>query len=291
MRTAIWETSPGALAALLNSGVPLNKADLYTLTLADGTVLRWSGADVAIVGAVNTWALGPGLRRTKVRFTVGIQVDSLQVTVTDILGTTINGKGLMAFIAAGGLNGARLQLDRCFWGPDDTAPVGAVLWFTGRIGEIPSVDRYAADLSFASDTQLFDTMVPRDVYQAGCLNTVYDATCGVSRSAFTVVGAATSASTADRTAFNHGLAQASGHFSLGVITMTSGPNAGISRTVKRHTGSLISVMPPWPFAVANGNTFSVRPGCDGRQSTCTTKFSNLPRFRGQPYVPEPETVT
>lgn len=291
MRSALWETSAGALAALLNSRAPLNKADLYTLTLQGGTVLRWSGSDVAITGNSQTWALGPGLRRSRVRFTVGLAVDSLQVTLTDILGTTINGTPLIPFIRAGGLNNARLQLDRCFWGVGATAPVGALLWFTGRVAEVPMVDRYEAQLVIKSATELLDVMVPRDVYQPGCLNTVYDAPCGLSRTSFTVTGSASSASTADRTTFNHGLAQAAGYFDLGVVRMTSGPNNGISRTVKKHTSGTIAVMPPWPLAVANGDSFSIYPGCDKQQATCSSKFSNLARFRGQPYIPAPETVT
>lgn len=291
MRSALWETSAGALAALLNSRAPLNKADLYTLTLQGGTVLRWSGADMVISGNSQTWVLGPGIQRSRVRFTVGLSVDSLDVTLTDILGTTINGTPLLPFIAAGGLNNARLQLDRCFWGVNDTAPVGALLWFTGRVAEVPSIDRYEARIVVKSDVELLDVMIPRDVYQPGCLNTVYDAPCGLSRASFTVTGAASSASTADRTTFNHGLAQAAGYFDLGVVRMTSGLNNGISRTVKKHTSGTLAVMPPWPFAVANGDSFSIYPGCDKQQATCSSKFSNLARFRGQPYIPAPETVT
>jgi hypothetical protein len=35
----------------------------------------------------------------------------------------------------------------------------------------------------------------------------------------------------------------------------------------------------------------VYPGCDKQQATCRGKFANLARFRGQPYVPAPETIT
>lgn len=290
MRTPLWETSAGALAALLNARGPLNKADLYTLTLQDGSVQRWSGSDFAITGNSQTWSLGPGLTRSRVRFTTGLSVDTLQLSVTDILGTTINGKPLIPFIAAGGLNGARLQLDRCFWGPTDTAPVGALLWFPGRVAEVPRVDRYEAQIVVRSDLELLDVMVPRDVYQPGCLNTLYAPPCGVVRATYTVGGTATSASTADRTTFNHAMATPATYFDLGVIRFTSGANNGISRTVKKHLSGSISVMPPWPFAVANGDTFSIYPGCDKQQTTCSAKFSNLARFRGQPYIPAPETI-
>lgn len=294
MRTALWETSPGALAALLNSRAPLNKADLYTLTLASGAVFRWSGSDLVLSGGGHTWTLGPGLQRTAVKFVVGVQVDTMTVTITDNAATLINGRGLMAFIRAGGLQGARLQLDRAFWGVGDTAPVGALLWFTGRVADI-ELDRYSAQLSVKSDLELLDVMVPRDVYQSGCLNTLFDGACGKSRAAYTVSDAVLASPAPTRSAIAGTLAAyAAGYFDLGVVTFTAGANAGVSRTVKSHTtagAKVLSLVAPLPFAPAAGDAFNVYPGCDKAQATCNAKFGNLGRFRGMPYVPAPETVT
>ena len=289
MRSALWETSGGALAALLNAGGPLNKADLYTLTLSDGTVYRWSGSDVALSGNSQTWTLGPGLQRTKVRFVIGTAVDDLRVTITDIRGTTINGIALMAFIAAGGLVGARLQLDRAFWGPTDQAPVGALMWFAGRIS-VPAGDRYSADLVVQSDTVMFETMVPREVFQARCLNTMYDSACTKDRTALTLSITAGGATDAKKLTFSHAATSAL-PFALGSITGVTGANAGISRSIRAFTsGSSITVLNPWPFAVAPGDTFSAVPGCDGTQTTCNSTYSNLIHFRGQPYIPLPESI-
>ena len=58
------------------------------------------------------------------------------------------------------------------------------------------------------------------------------------------------------------------------------------------TGAYLhSVVGPLPAAVANGDTFQVWPGCDKVQATCSGKFANLARFRGQPYIPMAETAT
>lgn len=290
MRTANWETSPGALAALLNSGAPLHKADCYTLTLQGGQVLRWSGADVAITIHGDLFTLGPGIQRNRLRWVAGVEVSTLDLTVTDVAGTTINGVPLYAFVRARGLFGARVLLERAFWGVDDPGPIGSLHWFSGRVAD-SDVDRYAARLSAVSDLALLDVMVPRDVYQPGCLNTLGDGLCGVDLAAAAVTGTTTSASTADRTTFDHAMSQAAGWFDLGVVTITSGSNAGIKRTVRQHTASKLQVLQPWPTPVASGTTFAVRPGCDKTQATCTTKFANLARFRGMPYIPVAETVT
>jgi uncharacterized phage protein (TIGR02218 family) len=289
MRTALWERSPGALAALLNSRVPLNKPDVYTLTLVDGTVFRWSGSDVAITGNGHTWALGPGLKRSRLRQVIGVSVDDLHVTITDNIGTLINGQKLMAFIRAGGMVGARLQVDRVFWGVGDSAPVGALLWFAGNVS-VPGGDRYSADLVVQSDLIRLNVQVPSEVYQMSCRNTVYDSACTLARATYQVNGTATSATDGGRVTFTSALAQASGYFDMGTIQMTSGANAGLWRTVKTYAGGVFTVLSPWGFPVAIGDTFQVVPGCDGSQATCTSKFANVIHFRGHPYIPVPETA-
>lgn len=291
MKPVLWETSAGALDALFAARGPLNMADLYTVTLASGAVYRWSGSDVQVSANSQTWVLGPGLRRSALKWKVGLEVDTCTLDITDNLGTVIGGQALIPFIAAGGLGEARVEIARAFWALGATSPVGLLLAFSGRVSDIPAIDRFSAQVTVASDLELLDVKVPREVYQAGCLNTVFDATCGLSRAAYTTSASATGASSADRTSFPHALAQAAGYFDLGVVTFTSGPNAGDSRTVKQHTAGQVVVALPWRVAVASGHAFTIRPGCDGLQATCSGKFSNLVRFRGQPYIPAQETVT
>ena len=289
MRTPVWETSAGALAGLLNSGAPLTKADVYDITLPNGTVLRWSGADVAITFGGNTYTLGPGISRSAVRFVVGVEVSSLEIKLLDILGTTISGKALLPYIVGRGFYGARVRLLKVFWGVGDTGPVGALDWFSGRVAE-SDVDRYEARLSVKSDLELLSTMVPREVYQPGCLNTLFDGACGAVRASYTHTAAATGASDSRRITFAHNSGQPNGFFDRGTLTFTSGPNAGIARTVRNHTTTGITVLSPWPFAVASGHAFTVTVGCNKTLDECTSKFNNRLRFRGQPFIPVPETV-
>lgn len=295
MRTAEWEVSAGALAALLNSRVPLVKADIYTVTLPGGAVLRWSGAQTPLVVNGQTYALGPKIKRDRVRFVVGVEVSTLNVSLWDEGATQINGKPLLAFIRARGLFGATLSLSRVFWGHSDAGPRGSLLWFPGRIAEA-RVDRNEARLVVKSATELLDTMIPRDVYQPGCLNTVYDPSCGADRAAFTFAGTATAATNATRISFGHAMAQGSGFFDLGVVKFTSGPNNGISRTVKQYLSGIMTVLQPWPFPVAIGDTFTATAGCNKSLTNANgcPKFHSAEnvvlRFRGQPFIPVPETV-
>lgn len=295
MRTPEWESSPGALATLLNSRAPLVKADVYTLTLAGGQVLRWSGFSSSLTFGGNTYSLGPKIKRGRVRFVVGVEVNTLDVFLWDEGATLINGKTLLAFVAARGLFDARLKLSRVFWGYGTPTPTGALSWFTGRVADA-TLDRNEVHLVIKSDLEDLNAMVPGEVYQPGCLNDVYDADCGASRTAFTHAGTATGASNATRITFAHAMAQAAGYFDLGVVTFTSGPNAGISRTVKQHTSGQFTVLQPWPFAVAVGHAFTATAGCNKSKADANgcPKFHSsanvILRFRGQPFIPVPETV-
>lgn len=43
-------------------------------------------------------------------------------------------------------------------------------------------------------------------------------------------------------------------------------------------------------AIAGGDTFIVRAGCDKRIATCGAKFANVASFRGFPHIPGQDAV-
>lgn len=280
-----------ALVTLLNSMQPLAMADLYTITLLGGGLLRYTSADVPVTLGATTWARGPLLTRSKTRQSVGISVDTLDITLAADASVLVSGNPILTLIAQGGLRGARLTLERAFAANWASAWVGSIIMFAGRVS-VPAMDRYQARLSVRSDLELLDAMVPRNLYQPGCMNTLYDAACGKDRAALTVANAVTASPAPTKTVFDTTLAQAAQYFDLGVVTFTSGANNGIARTVKSFAaGGLVTLIAPLPFAPAAGDTLTIYPGCDKTMATCTARFANLVRFRGQPYVPVPETVT
>jgi len=291
-RQPTWEQSPGALAALLNSREPLQgKEDAYTITLPNGTVLRWSGSSIPLQIGGDYFTLGPIIQRTRVRFSVGISTDKLTLTLNDTPANpvTVLGVPLVAFARARGFDNATLTLQRAFWGMGAAGPVGAIHWFTGVVDGCEG-DSHGFRLTVSSFTKFLEVPVPGDVYQSGCLNDLFAPKCGLNRSVYTVNSAATSGSNSYRNTFGVSLPQAAGWFDLGGIAMTSGLNAGISRTVKAYGGGLLSVLQPWPYPIAAGDSFSMYPGCDKTSATCTSKFNNRLSFRGQELIPTPETA-
>lgn len=290
MRVATWESSAGALATFLNAADQCFMADLYTITLTGGTVLRYTSADVAIAINGHTFALGPILRRGKTKLSVGISVDTLDVSVNADASVTVNSVPLLQFIAGGGLDGATVLLERAFAAAPGAAWVGTLGLFSGRVSDA-TVSRYEASLTVSSDSELLNTMVPRNVYQPGCSNTLFDAACGLSKAAFAVAVTATSATDATRTwvwidYWNPG------YFVQGYAVCLTGANAGVRRTIKTFTSGSVQSLQPWPAPIAAGDTFTMYPGCNKSQLTCQSGiFNNIVHFRGQPYVPAPETIT
>ncbi|MDI9234310.1 DUF2163 domain-containing protein [Limnohabitans lacus] len=287
------KTHTPELIALLNGSSQFIMADLYTITLVTGTVLRYTSADIDITHAGTTYsARGPLIRRGTVRTVVGLEVDQLDMTVSPkpgMSGHLLDGEPFIPASLQGALDGAMVMLQKAFLSSWALPPVGAVVMFYGRVSDV-SGTRSAMPVDVKSALELLNTKLPRNIYQASCMHTLYDSGCAVNKAARTVTGTVTGTNGTGQW-LQSGLAQAAGWFDQGVLTFTSGANAGVQRTVKAHSAGQFWFALPLPNAPAVGDAFSVYPGCDKTQATCSAKFNNTPRFRGFPFVPVPETTT
>lgn len=229
----------------------------------------------------------PIVKRGALRHKVGVEVDNLQVTLQVNPEVQQGGVPLAQFALQGGFDGARLTVQRHFAADWGVAPAGSLALFSGRVAD---VDASASEvrLQVKSDLEILNTKLPRNLYMAQCLHTVYDNGCQVLRASFTVPGSAAAGSSRDQIVAT--LSQPDGHFDQGSLTFTSGRNAGLARTVKRQAGTGVQVVFPFPYVPEAGDTFNLVPGCDGRQATCSAKFNNIVHFRGYPYIPVPETT-
>lgn len=285
------ETTP-ELATWMDTALSGVRVDLYTLSLATGQVLRWSGTNAQVLlPDGRLFAKGPLLSRGRIELRAGIEVDEMSVEITPTATDTVLGLPLLRYAREGGLRGCSLLLE---WAYADEALVikGVLPKFSGA-GSPSSFGAGSFTLQVKSDLERLMVMMPRDVYQPTCLNTVYDAACAKAKSAMLVNGTVTAAAAGARSAFTaSALAQAEGYFDKGVLRWLTGSNAGVSRTVRGFkAGGAFSFALPLPRDIAVGDTFEVLPGCDGTQQTCTTRFNNLARFRGQPFIPAPEVAT
>lgn len=276
------------LIAFMESARACRRVDLYTLTLPTGAVLRWAADNAAILlpdGRV--FSKGPLISRNRLEMRAGIEVDTLQLDITPGSTDLIAGQPLLRYAREGGLRGVELLLEWAYFDLDGGFQ-GLLPKFAGR-GSPTQYEGGSLTLQVKSELERLLTQAPREVYQPTCLNTVYDAACGKPRSSMRVTG--TVASSANRSTISTALGQAAGFFDKGLLRFTGGDNAGVARTVRGFVGGIFTVALPLPRDIAPGDAFEAYPGCDGTLATCTSKFANAARFRGQPFIPVPETTT
>ena len=79
-------------------------------------------------------------------------------------------------------------------------------------------------------------------------------------------------------------------FGGGLLTFTSGANAGRAMEIKRQSGTAIELWQAMSAPVAPGDSVTLIAGCDKQFATCKTKFANGINFRGFPYMPGNDAV-
>lgn len=98
--------------------------------------------------------------------------------------------------------------------------------------------------------------------------------------------------TSKRVFADSGRTEATGWFLGGLLTWLTGNNAGLSMEVKQFTnaGGAFELVFPMRNTIQVGDTYSVYPGCDKTLETCRDKFDNVINYRGEPFVPQEQSV-
>ena len=289
------KTASPALVDLLNGSTQFIFADLLTIVTASATY-RYTNAACDIVSDGNTFpCTGPIFHRTGTKTAVGIEVDSMRLTISPSDADLIEGLPFVRAARMGALDGAKITVEKAFLSAWPAYPglaataVGALHVFSGSVAEVhPS--RTEIEIEVKSETEVLNVKIPRNLYQPPCVHTLYDSLCGVQRAAHTVTGTISASPAPTTTSAKLSRAEADGHFDQGVIIFTSGANVGLRRTVKKWVGGVATWALPLPSPPANGDTFNLYPGCDKRQSTCAAKFNNANRHSGYPFIPKPEAA-
>ena len=286
------KTISGTLLTYLQTNNEFTLADLYTITLINGTVKYYTDFDVDLVYGGNTYSSsGPTFVRSKTRTTIGLEVDTLDIEIYPKPTDLLNGLPMLAAGALGSFDGAYLKLDRAYIGPVPTV-IGTINIFSGTFADL-EVARAGMKARINSDVAQFSIQMPRNIYQANCLNSLFDADCGLSRSSFAVAG--TDSGGSSTTIIMCSLSQPTSFFNMGYVVWNTGMLAGLKRTIKGYwQGSPgngnFAIYNPLPNAPASGDQMTLYPGCDKTLSTCQSKFSNQTKFRGMPFIPVPETA-
>ena len=283
----------GALIALLNNSSEFQVADLLTITQINGAITRLTSADFDVIANSHTYlSSGPKFSRSMTKLIIGLEVDSMTLTMyCDPVNDLLGGIPWPAAAVNGALDGARVVVEKAFMGSGgwgDTTP-GTFIVFSGQVATL-TPSRQQIDLEVKSDLTLLDLQMPRNLYQAGCVHSLYDSGCTLVKATFTDAGTVTSGSTLQTVNFTS--AKATGYYDLGTLLWLTGANAGALVTVQHFvTGGIVTLQVNLIAVPAIGDTFSIAPGCSKTQAVCSGTFGNLGHFRGFPYVPLPESAT
>ena len=275
--------------------------DLYTFALVGGGVLRYCGGDQTVVANGFTYTAGGQTgpyfdrkdNKAQCHWKIGVETDTL---VFDVLpgSSTVLGEPFLQAVHNGLFDGAELTLERAFMPVYGDVSRGTIVYFVGRVAEVDA-GRSIATFSVNSHLEILDIQLPRNLFQAPCVNSLGDTACGVN---LTPLGVSTTvgsgASTTGLTAAALAAAPTAKYFIQGKISFTSGANSGLTRTMtsyNRSTGA-VTFQPPLPVAPAIGDAFTAFPGCDHTYNGVDgcPKFNNVARFRGEPFIPVPETA-
>ena len=264
-------------------------ADVYMLELRSGARSYYTNIDVDVVANGITYRAGfPLFSRTATTLTVGVEVDEMTVTVAYRPNDFIGSVYWRDVARVGVLDGATIKVERAYFVEWNQPALGVIHIFEGGVGDIQSgVDQ--VDIHVKSATELFNTMLPRSLYQASCRNVLFDPeTCKVNKAAYTTN--ATISGVVNKANFSASTGKPPGWFANGYLLFTSGANSGLTASIKAFDGSTFVLNAPLIMPPAVNDAFIVYAGCDRTLATCKGKFNNGDNFMGEPFTPKPEAM-
>lgn len=253
-------------------------ARLLKISCQNGTVFGFTDSDKHLVVDGQLYEPAPGMESVHFTATSDVQVSNQEIgaAMVDVPESDLLG---------GIFDNADIEAAWCSWASPE---LGRVVTFTGSLGEVTWDER-----GFVADIVSFMKSLERNIgwtYTASCRHKLFGTAeagrlgyCGVSASSFTFTGAVTSIQT-NKWKFTTDQVRTDGYFSSGLLTWTTGNNAGLTVTIKRQLGGQFELFIPTAFSVQVGDTFSVVAGCDKTLDTCRTKFNNVVNFGGFPHI-------
>lgn len=234
--------------------------------------------------------------KAKVTQQVGLQVSQLVFDVTPG-NAEIFGVPFRQAARSGVFDGAELTLERVFTPLSNWADTsrGGFRRFVGRVAEV-DFGRSVLTFTVNSHAELLNQMLPINLFQPGCVNSLYNAACGVNPASYSQACAvSTAVSSKEIQTTSPAAPSTPAYWTRGKVAFTSGNNSGLVRTVESFTygGGItdLVLLAPFPGAPSAGDAFTLYAGCDkSRGPDGCPKFSNTARYKGFPEIPQPVTA-
>lgn len=266
-----------ALAAHL-AGEVTTLATCWRLERADGWVRGFTDHDRELVVDGLTYVASTGFLPSAIKTASDLSVDNL-----DVDGFLDDAALRAEDLIAGLFDGARIEVFIVNWAD---LGQGRLLLRKGFLGEIKRADqRFSAEIRGLSN-RLQQTA--GKLYSRLCRVDLGSSECGVALGPRTDTYAVTQVIAADTVRIV--TARATGFFTFGRATFTTGANAGAVNEVLLHDGQTIRLFVPMPRPIVVGDQIVLVAGCDKTPETCNAKFANILNFRGEPHIPGNDKV-
>jgi len=258
------------------------RATLVKFTTKTGAVHGYTDFDAPIAMDGVTYTPAPGLSRTRLTATSNDTVSNQELSSGWVDAPEDQ-------LLAGAFDNALVEISFCSWRKPE---YGAYIINRGNIGVI----QWSSD-GFRADIQSHMRQLQRNIVfnsTASCRHQLFSAyatgligACTLNKSSYTFNGSV-AAIIEEKLKFSvSGLSQVAQYFQNGILTWTTGSNAGLKHEVKGHTtaGTTdIELFLPTFTKVNPGDQFSVTAGCDKTFATCKSKFNNAINFGGFPHI-------
>ncbi len=252
----------------------------WRLVRADGAELGFTDHDRTVSFAGLDYEPGTGLDASDTVAHAGLQVGGLEVA-----GAFSSDRLDEADLNAGLYDNAGVETWLVNWAD----PAMRHLLATGSIGEVRREDgAFIAEIRGSAHAL---SQEQGRLFQLTCDADLGDARCGIDLTDPQWSAAATVTGFEDRQTIFCDLfaGKPDGFFDRGLVTFTSGANAGAAMEVRRHRDEAararIDLWLPMANPLAAADTFSITAGCDKRFATCRDRFANAVNFRGFPHIP------
>lgn len=253
------------------------------ITREDGQVFRWVGHDRNAVIDGETYLSAPGFDVSSISSSAGMQVDNLEMTIlTDDDITRPD-------ILAGRWDYAAFEISQYDWA---TPANGHIWWKRGWFGDIkPRLGNFVVELRDLRQALQQDTTAQ---LQPTCRYRFGDSRCAVDLYPITVSGTITTVDNARSIFRDSSRTEADDYFGEGIVTFTSGLNAGFSAKVRLYESATdkFTLLMPLVYDLSVGDTYTAIPGCRLRHTEdCKTKWNNVINFGGEFHKPSLDDLT
>lgn len=268
------DATPEFAASLAATGLTLCR--VWTLTLKNGTIIRRTDHDQDVVFGGNNYSARSGFQLSAIRTTLNEGVANATISValsddSDISEDTVK---------RGVLDDARLVVTLI----DYTTPdAGSMPVIGGRIGRQRFTELNLLDADIDGSAAGLGRTIGEH-YSQNCRNQFGDRQCRYPvetlRTPFTVTSVGPASFVAAETV------APVGYWAFGVVTWTSGNNAGNAYDVTAsEADGRIALGIATGFTIEPGDQGTITPGCSKERSMCADRWKNLMNIRAEPDAP------